>query len=106
MENLWVLKAVLRGFVLASGLNLNLWKSSLMGVFVDGIHVNCRIFVYIGLLLGANPQKLSVSRPMLDVLRKRLGSWGIKYVSLEGRVVLINVVLSANPIFYLSFLKT
>jgi hypothetical protein len=42
---------------------------------------------------------------MLEVLKKRLGSWGNKYVSLGGRIVLINAVLSAIPIFFLSFMK-
>ncbi|KAK2369529.1 hypothetical protein QL285_082658 [Trifolium repens] len=31
MENLWTLKAILRGFELASGLKVNFWKSCLMG---------------------------------------------------------------------------
>jgi hypothetical protein len=42
---------------------------------------------------------------MLDVLKKRLGSWGNKYVSLGGRIVLINAVLSSIPIFFLSYMK-
>ncbi|MCI05237.1 ribonuclease H protein, partial [Trifolium medium] len=41
----------------------------------------------------------------LNVIRRRLGSWGNKYVSLGGRIVLINAVLNAIPIFYLSFMK-
>jgi hypothetical protein len=42
---------------------------------------------------------------MLEQLKKRLNSWGIKYVSLGGRIVLLNSVLNVIPIFYLSFLK-
>jgi hypothetical protein len=42
---------------------------------------------------------------MLEVLKKRLGSWGNKYVSLGGRIVLINAVLSSIPIFFLSYMK-
>jgi hypothetical protein len=42
---------------------------------------------------------------MLNTLRCRLGNWGNKYVNLGGRIVMINAVLSAIPIFYLSFLK-
>jgi hypothetical protein len=42
---------------------------------------------------------------MLDSIRKRLGSWGNKYISLGGRIVLINAVLNSLPIFFLSFLK-
>jgi hypothetical protein len=32
VENLWALKAILRGFELASGLKVNFWKSGLMGL--------------------------------------------------------------------------
>jgi hypothetical protein len=32
VENLWTLKAVLRAFKLASGLKVNFWKSSIIGV--------------------------------------------------------------------------
>jgi hypothetical protein len=42
---------------------------------------------------------------MLQALRQRLGGWGNKYVSLGGRIILLNAVLNAIPIFYLSFLK-
>jgi hypothetical protein len=42
---------------------------------------------------------------MLEQLKNRLNSWGNKYVSLGGRIVLLNSVLNAIPIFYLSFLK-
>jgi hypothetical protein len=42
---------------------------------------------------------------MLQVVRGRLGSWGNKYVSLGGRIVLINAVLNAIPIFYLAYMK-
>jgi hypothetical protein len=32
-------------------------------------------------------------------------SWGTKYLSFSGRIVLVNAVLNAIPIFYLSYLK-
>jgi hypothetical protein len=39
------------------------------------------------------------------VIQRRLASWKNKYVSLGGIVVLLNSVLSAIPIFYLSLFK-
>jgi hypothetical protein len=42
---------------------------------------------------------------MLDAIKGRLGAWGNKYVSLGGRIVLINAVLNSLPIFFLSYLK-
>jgi hypothetical protein len=71
--------------------------------------LNCRIgylsFKYLGLPVGANPRSFSMWQPMLETLKRRLGSWGNKYVSLGGRIVLINAVLSSIPIFFLSYMK-
>jgi hypothetical protein len=114
--NLWTLKAILRGFELASGLKVNFFKSCIIGVnisneFLDmaSNFLNCRIgctpFKYLGLMVGGNPRSLTTWEPMLNTIRSRLGSWGNNFVSLGGRIVLLNSVLSAIPIFYLSFLK-
>ena len=116
VENLWLLKAVLRGFEMASGLKVNFHKSSLIGVNVQRkfMEAACRFlhcregvvpFKYLGLPVGANSRSLSTWEPMLEQLKKRLNSWGNKYVSLVGRIVLLNSVLNVIPIFYLSFLK-
>jgi hypothetical protein len=70
VENLWALKAILRGFEMASGLKVNFWKSGLIGVNVPSSFLNmasnflnCRIgalpFKYLGLPIGANPKSLS-----------------------------------------------
>jgi hypothetical protein len=101
---------------MASGLKVNFWKSSLIGVnvsneFLDmaSNFLHCRIgntpFKYVGLPVGANPRKFSTWEHILNILMGRLRSWGNKYVSLGGQIFLINAVLSAIPIFYLSFLK-
>jgi hypothetical protein len=116
LENLWTLKAILRGFETASGLKVNFWKSGLIGVNVAlsfleiaTTFLNCRLgsipFIYLGLPIGANPRSDSTWDPLLDHLRKRLFSWRNKHISLGGRIVMINAVLNAIPIFYLSFLK-
>jgi hypothetical protein len=43
--------------------------------------------------------------PLLESLPNRLGAWGNKYISLGGRIVLLNAVLNAILVFYLSYLK-
>jgi hypothetical protein len=69
--------------------------------------LNCKLssisFKYLGLPVGANPCRLCTWEPLIDSLRKRLNAWGNKFVSLGGRIVLLNAVLNAIPIF-LSFL--
>jgi len=67
--------------------------------------VGCVPFTYLGLPVGANPRIDKTWQPLLKLLTNRLGSWGNKYVSLGGRVVLLNSVLNAIPIFYLSVMK-
>ncbi|MCI20629.1 RNA-directed DNA polymerase (Reverse transcriptase) [Trifolium medium] len=47
-------------------------------------------FSYLGLPVGANSRSLSTWEPMIASLRKRLGTWRNKYVSLGGRIVLLN----------------
>jgi hypothetical protein len=88
IENLWSLKAMLRGFEMASGLKVNFSKSCIMGVNVSEDFLsmatnflNCRRgsipFKYLGLPVGANPRNISTWEPMLNVIKGRLGSWVI-----------------------------
>jgi hypothetical protein len=116
VENLWPLKAILRGFEMASGLKVNYWKSGLVGVNIPpsfletaSSFLNCCLgsipFKYLGLSTGENSNSDSTWDPLLDHLRMRLFSWRNKHISLGGRIVLINAVLNAIPIFHLSFLK-
>jgi hypothetical protein len=116
VENLWSMKAILRWFELISGLKVNLSKSNIFGVnvhnsFLEGVatFLHCKVrslpFTYLGLPVGANPRRESTWKPVLTAIENRLLSWKNKYVSLGGRVVLINSVLASIPIFYLSFMK-
>jgi len=116
VDNLWTLKAMLRGFDMTSGLQVNFYKSCLMGINVSSEFMtmscgflNCSEgmipFKYLGLPVGANPSKLVTWEPLLEHLSRKLHSWGNKYVSLGGRIVLLNAVVNVIPIFYLSFLK-
>jgi hypothetical protein len=116
VENLWTLKAILRGFEMAFGLKVNFWKNGLYGVNVPSnflelasTFLNCRLhtfrFKYLGLPIGDSSNCLLTWDPLLEHLRKRLFSWRNKHISLGGRIILLNSVLNAIPIFHLSFLK-
>lgn len=61
--------------------------------------------MYLGLPVGANARKFSTWEPVLERISAKLNSWGNKYISLGGRIVLLNSVLNSIPIFYLSFSK-
>ncbi|GAU32090.1 hypothetical protein TSUD_152950 [Trifolium subterraneum] len=116
VENLWAMKAILRWFELMSGLKVNLSKSRLFGVnvsstFLEGAasFLHCKIgslpFIYLGLPVGANLRRALTWDPVVKTIQKCLFSWRNRYVSLGGRVVLINSVLTSIPVFYFSFLK-
>nr|KYP48496.1 Putative ribonuclease H protein At1g65750 family [Cajanus cajan] len=113
-RNLWSIKAVLRCFELISGLKINFHKSCLMGLNVDNnfMHMassflNCKVgafpFCYLGLYVGDKPRQRAVWQRLIEVLRNKLVSWKHKYVSIGGRVTLINSVLNSLPLHYLSF---
>jgi hypothetical protein len=101
---------------MVSGLKVNFWKSNILGVNVSqqfmrvaSAFLNCRIgsvpFKYLGLPVGANIRREATWEPLLYSLLKRLGCWANHFISLGGRITLLNSVLNAIPIFYLSFLK-
>jgi len=115
VENLWAMKALLRGFEMVSGLKNNFFKSSLIGVNVDSDFMdmacnflNCSEgsipFKYLGLPVGSNPRSMSTWEPLVEKINGRLNTWGHKYISFGGRIVLLNSVLNVILIFYLSFL--
>lgn len=113
VDNLWTLKALLRGFELASRLKINFYKSSLMGIDVapEIMEMTCNFlncaqgsfpFMYLGLPVGGNPARATTWDPLLEKFSKKLFSWGNRYLSLGRRIVLLNSVLNAIPIFHLS----
>ncbi|GLU09187.1 hypothetical protein SLE2022_260600 [Rubroshorea leprosula] len=84
-KNVWMIKCILRSFELLSGLKVNFHKSALYGFNVDigellafADSLNCLAgmapFKYLGVLVGANPRKLSTWKPVIDCLRKKLSS--------------------------------
>lgn len=116
VENLWTLKALLRRFEMTSELKVNFLKSCLIGVNVErdfmemacgflNCSEGCLPFKYLGLPVRANPGRVAPWQPVLDLLSRILNNWENKFVSLGGRIVLLNAVLNSIPIFYLTFMK-
>lgn len=62
-------------------------------------------FQIFGNFLGDSPRKANMWKHVVDNLGKRLAVWRGKLLSVGGRVVLINYVLNAVPIFTLSLYK-
>lgn len=116
LQNVLTMKCILRCFELASGLKVNFTKSCCVGLNIpdDDIRMfasilHCKImnppFVYLGIPIGGNPRRAILWQPILTKMRKRLSTWKQKTLSVGGRVCLINSVLTALPLFFLSFFR-
>ena len=64
--------------------------------------MNCRTgmlpFVYLGLPIGGDDQKLSFWKPVVDRISARLSSWNNKFLLFGGRLVLLKSILSSLPV--------
>jgi len=110
------LKAILRGFELASGLKINFHKSKLAGINVLSRDIDCYTrtlncaqmgtpFNYLGLEVGGNPRKKKFWEPVLNKLKSRLSVWKRRFLSMAGRICLIKSVITAILLCYLSLYK-
>ena len=63
-----------------------------------------RFFAYhlSGMLLGAKSKALNIWNPVTGKCEKKLTRWKSQYISLGGRVTLINSVLDALPTYMMS----
>ncbi|KAJ0518638.1 putative RNA-directed DNA polymerase [Helianthus annuus] len=116
IQNAKNLNRLLRCFYLASGLRVNLGKSSLYGVGVDGneIHnmasiLRCKSgslpFKHLGLQVGVNMNLIKHWKPVVDIFKRRLSVWKTNALSFGGRITLIRSVLSALPTYYFSLFR-
>ncbi|KAL8547444.1 hypothetical protein ACS0TY_006971 [Phlomoides rotata] len=97
-----------------SGLKFNFHKSKLCGVHIEanqieegerilGCQAEARLLNYLGLKIGSNHHKLETWAELIHKIRSRIASWDGKNISLSGRATLVQSVLSAVRIYYLSF---
>jgi len=114
--NVVTMKAILRGFELASSLKINFHKSKIAGVNFNRNAMRCYAkilncaqmgvpFKYLGLEVGGNPRKRKFWEPVLNKLKDRLSVWKGRFLSMAGRICLIKSVITVVPLFYLSLFK-
>lgn len=60
---------------------------------------------YLGFLVRVNPRLTSTREHLVNLISRRLLSLKYMYVSMDGRVILLTLVLNVIHIFYLSFYK-
>ncbi|XP_021974834.1 uncharacterized protein LOC110869941 [Helianthus annuus] len=95
MDNLKNVARVLRIFYLCSGLKINLQKSNIYGLGVESGEVSdmakvigCKMdsipLTYLGIMVGANMNKINNWTPIIEVFNKRLSTWKAKTLSIGG----------------------
>ena len=115
-DNIIVLKSMLRGFEMVSGLRINYAKSQfgVVGFQPNWAHdaaqlLNCRQldipFHYLGMPIAVKASSRMVWEPLINKFKAKLSKWNQKYLSMGGKVTLIKSVLNALPIYLLSFFK-
>lgn len=114
MKNIEAIKHILRNFEMASGLKVNFNKCEVMGVNVVDTqlqvmaeYLNCKVstslFSYLGINVGINHRLTRSWSGLVGKVKKRLNSWSGNHLSFGGRITLIQSVLSALPVYCLSF---
>ena len=115
-NNFLNLLQILETFRSFSGLRVNLGTSTLLGINTDRVLLQelatllgCELgdwpIRYLGLPLGGNPRKIDFWDPVVTKVAKRLDGWEKPFLSRGGRLTLIQYVLAAIPIYYLSLFK-
>ncbi|GJU10344.1 RNA-directed DNA polymerase, eukaryota [Tanacetum coccineum] len=115
-DNLWGIINVLKCFYLASGLQINIHKSQLLGVGVSRLDIEtaatsigCSImdnqFRYLGVMVGSNMSRHKAWVDVVLKLRSRLSKWKAKTLSIGGRLTLLKSVLGASPLYTMSIFK-
>jgi hypothetical protein len=114
-RNLFNLKGLLRSFSDSTGLHVNVAKSFLVPINMSnaratqlantfGCQVGSMPFTYLGLPLGTTKPTLIEFTPLLTRIERRLSGIS-KHLSYNGRLIMVNSVLSALPTFYMCSLK-
>jgi len=114
--NVRALREVLTLFADMSGLKMNFHKSLMVGINVGNSWLteatsilNCKVgkilFLYLGLSIGGDPRRLAFWEPMMSTIKTRLSKWQSRFLSFEGRLILLKSVLTSLPVYVLSFFK-
>lgn len=115
VDQVTFLKQLLHDFACPSGLKVNFSKSFLIPMNIEQSEaqdlvdaLSCQIgampFTYLGLPLGTTWHTVQEWLPLLNRIERRLMGLST-FLSYAGRLIIVNLVLSALPTFYLCMLK-
>jgi len=114
-RTLFNLKGIMRSFFDSMGLHVNFNKSFLVPINMSnnraqhlantfGCQLGSMLFTYLGLPLGTTKPSVQDFSPLLNRIERRMSGFS-RPLSYDGRLILVNVVLSALPTFYMCSLK-
>ncbi|GKE37605.1 RNA-directed DNA polymerase, eukaryota, reverse transcriptase zinc-binding domain protein, partial [Tanacetum coccineum] len=115
-DNIDILIHVLDIFHRASGLQINMSKSKLLGICMEANNlkyaaekIGCSIlktqFMYLGARVGVQMSRINAWKEITDGMVSRLSKWKVKTLSIGGRLTLLKSVLGAIPIYHMSIFK-
>ena len=115
-DNVRVLKCILRCFEKVSGLKINYSKSHFgcLGKSEAWCRdaaqfLNCTQlefpFSYLGIPIGVRAKSWTVWQPIIRNFEAKLAKWKQRCLCMGGRITLLNSVLTAFPIYLLSFFR-
>ncbi|GJU51355.1 putative RNA-directed DNA polymerase, eukaryota, reverse transcriptase zinc-binding domain protein [Tanacetum coccineum] len=107
---------IFKVFFLASGLKINICKSSIYGVGVSSEEVHhmasltgCNAgsfpLTYLGLPIGSNMYRTTNWKSLVDKFHSKLSSWKANLLSFGGRLMLLKSVLGSLGIYFFSHFK-
>jgi hypothetical protein len=110
-KKLFILKGLLRSFSNSTGLNVNSNKSCLLPINVSETKLShlaatfgCKAgnipFTYLGLRLGTTRPTVQDFTPLLTRMERRLSGFS-RFLSYQGRLILVNSVLSTLPTYFM-----
>lgn len=116
MENLWGLKAILKGFELVSGLKVNFFKSKIYGINMSERSMNATTFFlscceekfpfkFLGVKVRDSLRRVHMWKEVINNIASTLTTWKNRFLSTGGKIVLINSILNSISIYSLSFYK-
>ncbi|KAA3472507.1 reverse transcriptase [Gossypium australe] len=110
------IKYILRCFEISSSLSINFKKLCLVGFGTDEEFLlrmaalcRCKIrdlpFNYLGIPLRADPRKIATWDSIAERFCKKLSRWKCQSLPFAARIVLVNSILSALPIYFMSLFQ-
>ncbi|KAK1416690.1 hypothetical protein QVD17_25805 [Tagetes erecta] len=110
------LARILKCFHMASGLKINFFKSSMIGIGTTAVEEDLMInvlqckrgklpFQHLGVPVGENLNRIKSWDPVIDKFKGKLSSWKARTLSFGGRLTLVKSVLGSLPIYFMSLFK-